>query len=491
VPVGAAGALLTGAIALRFYERHAGLLYPDGYQYLLMARGIAQHLRPTTVLGPGGLAFRPNLDAATKPLFPAIVALVYEAGVHLRSASEAVAALAAALASVPAALLVWRLSGSAVAAAAAGLALLASPQLAYWWGYAGPDPLAIALALLAAWLALGRRGFAAGVVGALAGATRPELLVLGVAVTLAALCARSTRPTALRAAAGGLIALAAVLALLRPPLELSSELRLAPVAIVGGSLAVGTAWIAGGHRRLGAALALAMLLGVVGVCATGRVPAIVHMAGDEWPLCAAALLGCLALALTGRLRVLLVSLAVAWLLGATYAYKNPTSGRYVADLIPLVCVLAATGLGAVLTDSRLASRLGRARWALAACTVVLGVCDSVLGSAPSAPGLDPFAEVAPLFAKLPPGPLVTATPDAYGELLPARTMRALRPGARGLIVLDGAQRFYAPGYTASGPVVLSTLPLDGFVRPDGTTDEGPTVVADGVARLARLRESHH
>ena len=52
------------AVVVRFFQHHASLLYPDGYQYLLMARGISEHLRPTTVLGPGGDQFVPSADAA-------------------------------------------------------------------------------------------------------------------------------------------------------------------------------------------------------------------------------------------------------------------------------------------------------------------------------------------------------------------------------------------------------------------------------------------
>ena len=46
-----AAGLFGVGIAVRIAQQHRGLLYPDGYQYLLMARGIAEHLRPTMVLG--------------------------------------------------------------------------------------------------------------------------------------------------------------------------------------------------------------------------------------------------------------------------------------------------------------------------------------------------------------------------------------------------------------------------------------------------------
>ena len=72
-----AAALFALALALRLHQHHDALMYPDGYQYLLMARGIGEHLEPTTVLGPGGDVFVPNPDAAAKPLFPIVVAAVH------------------------------------------------------------------------------------------------------------------------------------------------------------------------------------------------------------------------------------------------------------------------------------------------------------------------------------------------------------------------------------------------------------------------------
>ena len=57
-------------VALRLRAMHPGLLYPDGYQYLVMARGIGEHLRPVATLGPGGDVLAPSADAAAKPLVP-------------------------------------------------------------------------------------------------------------------------------------------------------------------------------------------------------------------------------------------------------------------------------------------------------------------------------------------------------------------------------------------------------------------------------------
>src|SRR5205823_4496146 len=104
-----AGAAFAGALVLRLAQHQPGLLYPDGYQYLLMARGISEHLRPTTVLGPGGDLFVPNADAAAKPLFPALVAAVHGLDASWLGAARLVTAAAAAAVVVLTGLLVVRL----------------------------------------------------------------------------------------------------------------------------------------------------------------------------------------------------------------------------------------------------------------------------------------------------------------------------------------------------------------------------------------------
>jgi hypothetical protein len=62
-------------------------------------------------------------------------------------------------------------------------------------------------------------------------------------------------------------------------------------------------------------------------------------------------------------------------------------------------------------------------------------------------------------------------------------VKALRPGARGLVLLDAAQRTYAPELTARGKLVLT---LDGvsFRRPDGTLDSRAARLLRGVVRQA-------
>ena len=53
----------------------------------------------------------------------------------------------------------------------------------------------------------------------------------------------------------------------------------------------------------------------------------------------------------------------------------------------------------------------------------------------------------------------------------------MRPGARGLVLLDGAQRAYDPGLGARGRTV-ARLPAE-FLRPDGRLDESPAVLVRG------------
>jgi hypothetical protein len=98
---------------------------------------------------------------------------------------------------------------------------------------------------------------------------------------------------------------------------------------------------------------------------------------------------------------------------------------------------------------------------------------------------DTFATLAPQLAKAPAGALISAAPDAYGFLLPGRPQRSLRPGARGLILLDGAQRAYAPGLDARGALIAKLTAPQGFQRPDGTIDTAPALLIRGVVTEAR------
>jgi len=55
----------------------------------------------------------------------------------------------------------------------------------------------------------------------------------------------------------------------------------------------------------------------------------------------------------------------------------------------------------------------------------------------------------------------------------------LRAGERGLILLDGAQRLYAPDLAARGRVI-ATFDQVMFTRPDGTIDRGGIELVRGV-----------
>jgi hypothetical protein len=473
------GALAVAALVLRLHQRQPGLLYPDGYQYLLMARGIAGHLQPTVQLGHGGELFVPSVDAALKPLFPALVAAFsWMAGA--RAAADALTALAASATVVLAALLAGRLTGSRAGAGLAALAALSSPALGYWSGFAGPDPLAEALALATALALCHRRATTAGVLGALCAASRPEWAIVLCAAGLAGLARTPTRARAGRALLSGAFTLAAVLLLLRPPLAMPTG----GAGALLGALAAGTAlqllvpWIAATPRRATLAAATTMLAFALAALA-GHAPALAALARAEWPLFLLAGWGALSACATGRGRPLAHLLAALALLGAIYGYRNPGSARYFADLLPLLSV--AAGYAAVGFPARATRRVRRSLPALA---LALAALTAIVAPAPPRLASDTFATLAARLAQAPPGTLVSEAPDAYGFLLPGRPQVGLRPGAHGLILLDGAQRAYDPGLTARG-VVVARLPVPGgFERPDGRLDVGDAVLVRGVVTKA-------
>ena len=280
-------ALVPAAVATRALQARGALLYPDGYQYLLMAKGIAAHGRPIVTLGDGGDTWLPSADASVKPLFPALVALLHLLGLPLRLAAEAVTAAAGAAVCVLVGALVARLTGSGRAALAAGVLCVASPALGHWVSFSGPDPLAQALALGAALAFIDRRPALAGVLAGLCVTTRPEYALL-----VLPLCLLSLR-FATAACAGVAIVLVAV----RPPLALNAAS--ATVAAV----------------------------------APHGFTSLLH---SDWPLL---VLGAAGLACAPR-RQAVVVVAAASALGAVYTLKDPGSARYFAALVPLACVAA-------------------------------------------------------------------------------------------------------------------------------------------------------
>lgn len=477
------------AFALHLQGRQRGLLYPDGYDYLLMARGIAGHLTPALALGHGGELWVPSVDASLKPLFPALVALI-SAVAPIRAGADLLTAAAAAATVVLAGVLAGRLTGSRRGAALSAAAALASPALAYWSGFAGPDPLAEALALATALALVERRALLAGVLGGLCAATRPEWFVVVAAAGLTGLLWSSTREAARRALTSGAFTLAIIVAVLRPPLALPSGGPLLLLAAIAGAVLcdVAAVWASGTRRR--ATIAAASALAALAVVAlSGRVPALGALVrGGDWPLLLLGSAGILRACASGRGRPALLILATVLLLGAIYVYRNAGLERYLAQLIPAVCV-AAGFLVAPGPRSRAqgTAETGARRWdppiawvaAATVATVATALVVAAISPRPQLAG-DTFASLAGRLAAAPPGTLLSAAPDAYGFLLPGRAERTLRPGERGLILLDAAQRAYAPGLGAAGVIVARFSPPDGFERPDGTLDMGPATLVRGV-----------
>lgn len=438
--------LVGTGVGARLVTARGTLLYPDGYQYLLMARGIAAHLRPVIQLGRGGDFFVPSADAAAKPLYPAMIALLHTVGFGWRSGATVVSSVSGGVAVALAGLVAARLTGSRTAGALTSALFLVSPGAREWSAYAVPDSLAQALALGAVLAVLDRRFRIGGVLAGLALLARPELGLLLLASAAASTLRAVHRPAALRIVTAGAITAALGLAVLRPPLQLSLHIALAAtgVALVGASVLAPPRWAVAG--------------GVLAVIIAGALaPAIAHLAvGPELPLVLLALGGLV----TATTRAC-ASLAIpAGALSLLYAWKNPGSGRYAADLVPLAAIAA----GFVVT----AVPYRRVAIAVATGAAVVGA----LVSAGPLPARDPFATIA---SELPRSntPLVTAAADAYGFLLYPRPVRWLRPGARGVVLVDGASRAYEPGAVVHGRVVARLAAGSGFLRPDGRLDHRP------------------
>ena len=408
-------ALAPTAVATRALQAEGALLYPDGYQYLLMAKGIAAHGRPIVTLGAGGDTWLPNAEASLKPLFPTLVAALHVLGLSLRAAAEVVTAAASAAVCVLVGGVVSRLTGSGRAALAAGLLCVASPALGHWATFSGPDPLAEALALGAALALLHRRPGLAGALGGLCVAARPEYALLVLPLSL----------LSLRFAVAACAGVAAILLAVRPPLALNTAATTIAAAPPDG---------------------LATLL------------------RSDWPLLAVAAVG---LVLAPRRHAVALA-AAASALALVYTVKDPGSARYFAALAPWACVAAGYAI---------ARRPG-----VIVATAAAGLALFLPRAAE--PPAEPFDAVA---ARLPgTAPLYTAAPDAYGLML-RRPIRFLRPGARGLILVDAAQRTYEPELVVHGRLVRTIAPRFGFVRPDGSVDAAPARLVRGTARYASSR----
>ena len=409
--------------------------------------------------------FTPNVDAAVKPLFPALVALASVLGVSPADAARAITVLAGAAVPVLTGLLALRLGAGRVAAAVAALLCAVSPTLVYWSGYSGPDPMAQALALGAALTLLHRRPVVGGALAGLCVLARIDYAIVALAAFAAAVAVRSLRREAIRSAASGVLVAVVIVGLVRPPVELP------PAAAIVGSLGLA-----------GLAAVLLLAAGRVG----GRGPPASPSRSSRHLRCSTAAPGPRSPGRTGRCffspwqaspcacghgardRSRSAIMALSLPLAVLYWVKNPGLERYVAQLVPELALVAALGLGT----------LGRARLAVATAASALVTAGIALSSQPAI-GVDSFQELAPALERAPAGPLVTATPDAYGFLLPERPVRRLQPGAEGLVLLDGAARAYAPGVRVEGKLLRRIPVITGFLRPDGTVDRRPALLYRG------------
>jgi hypothetical protein len=315
----------------------------------------------------------------------------------------------------------------------------------------------------------------------LAIASRPEVAVLGIAG--AVLFARRDRHAVVRGllACGGTLAL--VFGGLRPPVGIPD----AEFLVLALLLACAVAVIARAERDaralgvLGAGLLAALVL------AFSMSAGLRELWAQDWPILVLGLVG-FAIALFGSARrsfAIGVLLAGA-LLCAVYWVKNPGLERYFAIVLPFVAaILAAAGVAEL-------SRRGR--WQPVAALPVAAAAAAVvlLGSPSPRHDADVFSRTAPRLATLlpPSDALVTAAPDAYSFWLPDQRVRVMRPGVRGWILLDPAQRAYAPDLGARGSIVSSIDSGFAFSRPDGEIDAGlSTLVVGSVSHMPPKRQA--
>lgn len=201
-------------------------------------------------------------------------------------------------------------------------------------------------------------------------------------------------------------------------------------------------------------------------------PAGAALVRTDVVLLACGLVGLAAAVLSGPLRGPAGTIAVSTAaLAFVYSVKNPYSDRYLALLLPIAAIGA--GLGITLLRGPQARVVGAAL--LACCLAVSAV------AAPPRPdvGADAFAAIAPQLGDEPLLPLLTAAPDALGYLLPMRSVREMRAGEHGLVLLDGSQRLFTPGLSASG-ILVATFDQAQFTRPDGSIDHREIRLVRGV-----------
>ena len=466
----AAGALAELSI-WKLNRLHGGLLYPDGYQYLLMSRGIAQHGRAILDTGHGGNVLLPNADAALKPFEPLLVAVLHFTGFGWWDAARAVTAGSGVGVIILAAALTWQLTRSNTLAGCAAALCIASPSITWWSGFLGPDALAPCLGLAALIAGLRGRPRLAGVLAGLAATSRPEYALAALVVLIGTLLDRDTRQAALRAAAFALFTVALVVAITRPPLAAQDGRQL--LAAACAVVLAGLAWfILPRLTRNGTIAAAATTAGIGAVAIAvldGRGEGL-RLIVTQQPLIVALIVIGLVAAAAGKKRVdaLRLVLLMALML-LVYWEKNPTLDRYPTQLLPLAIPLALFGLSQL-----------RRRAAVGLGAALIAVATLVYWPAPPTIKTDTFRTVASELA--PTGrALISATPDAYSFWLPNRPQRLIEPGARGLFIVDGATRSLTPLHVC-GKVIKRVSSGLGFTSPAGNTDIAPAELVLGSAR---------
>jgi hypothetical protein len=455
--------LLVVGVAVRAYQSRGALLYPDGYQYLLMARGYGLHLRPVIQLGVGGEHWVPNADASLKPLFPALVALVHLLGAGWLTAARLLTVASAGAAACLVGVLGARLSGSQWIGLGAALLVLLDPSMRYWAAFSSPDALGQALALGAILAVLSRRPRLAGVLTGLAAFARPELGLLLLAGGGAVALRKEHRSEAIAFLTTTMVTAAVVLVALRPPIEVR------PLAF--GAAAVGAAAAAAFalyvRPIVGVMVAFAILLFIA-----VDSPAARHLGVHD---AAVVLVGLVGVVLARKTRPAAVLAVGAAALAVLYDAKNGTNTRYMSELVPFAALGAALGAGTVSAP--------RLRVAALAAGAVAVAGAAVVGTG-ALPGKDMFDSVA---ARLPvtKTPIATAASDAYGFLLYPRPVETLGQTSHGLILLDGSARAFATDVTVRGRVLAKLAAGSGFVRPDGELDRKPALLVEGEAVTIR------
>ena len=253
---------------------------------------------------------------------------------------------------------------------------------------------------------------------------------------------------------------AAVLAVLRPPLQLvPSEVALACAGALGAAavalLAPPGVGVAAGLGALTLAASRGTAIGQLAV----HDPAVV-------------LLFVLALVAARNCRAASVVAVAAGALALAFELRNGASSRYMAELVPLAAIGAAVGL----------RRATASVLPIAAATAAVAGLVALAATSPApAPGPDMFGAVArgiPDTGR----PIATSAADAYGFLLAPRSIRSLGTGSRGLLLVDATTRAYEPWIAARGRIVARISAGNGFLDPSGKLDLAPAVLLDGVAR---------